>query len=142
MDVLAAPISIFFFIFIFGILILYSLARQRTKDYKKGKRKFNALSINLLELKENVTTEADRWPIYARPVMFTDIDHSAQIEFANAQKALTDADQILPQIETIEEPETPEQFRFEYLFNVPKNLKTIFVGNQLVGNVRSLEQKL
>jgi hypothetical protein len=142
MDGLAAPISLFFFVIIVGILILHSMARQRTKDYKNGKRKFRALSTNLLQLKEHVMAESDRWPIYARPVMFTDIDHDAQIEFAKAQQALYDADQIFPQIEIIPEPETPEQFRVDYLFNVSKNIKTISLWNQLVGSVNYFEQRV
>ena len=114
MDGLTAPLAIILFVFIVGPLFLYSVARKTTREYQHGKRKFGLLSNNLLQLKEHVITEADRWPIYARPVMFTEIDHNAQIEFAKAQQALTDADQILPRIETIEEPETPEQFRVTF----------------------------
>jgi hypothetical protein len=78
--------------------------------------------------------------MYARPVLFTEIDREAQIEFARAQQALAEAEQILPDIVTIEEPEIPDQFRLQDFFDVPKLVKTIFLGNQLLGNVDALEQ--
>jgi hypothetical protein len=68
MDEYYAPIGIFVFVCLVGFLIIYGIARQRTKDYKHGKRKFYALSGNLVELKDRVATESDHWPIYAREV--------------------------------------------------------------------------
>lgn len=133
---------IFALFIIMGIFVPYVVARRKIKDYKQGRRKYSSLLGNLSQLQEHVETEADRWPIYARPVMFTDIDHEAQVEFARAQKTLQDANQIVPEIETIPEPETPENFDFRSLFHLPKNLRTIDVGNRLVGNVNSLENKV
>ena len=78
--------------------------------------------------------------MYARPVLFTDIDRDAQIEFARAQQALADAEQILPEIETIEEPEIAEHFRLLDFFNVARNLRTIYLGNLMLGNVSALEE--
>src|SRR5688500_708254 len=98
MDALLALIIIIIILLAVSFLIPYHLAKQRTKEYKLRKRKFNALSNNLLRIKEHVSTETDRWPIYARPVLFTEIDHKAQIEFAKVQQALNEADLILPEI--------------------------------------------
>ncbi|PWB69650.1 MAG: hypothetical protein C3F07_19195 [Anaerolineales bacterium] len=125
-----------------AFVIPYLNALQRSKEYKKGKRKYSALSSNLGKLKDHVIKESDRWPIYARPVMFTHIDHEAQIEFAKAQQNLTEADEIIPVIETIPEPETPEYFHPRYILNIPKNLTSISRGNRLVGNLRFLEEKI
>ncbi|HLO28745.1 MAG TPA: hypothetical protein VK249_06405, partial [Anaerolineales bacterium] len=122
------------------LMFLYAQARQTARAYRRGKKKFAILNEHLQKLRETILSESDRWPMYARPVLFTDIDHDAQIEFARAQQALADAEQILPEIETIEEPEIPEQFRIGDFFNVPKHLKTISLGNQLIGSVSALEQ--
>lgn len=85
-------------------------------------------------------SESDRWPMYARPVLFTEIDREAQIDFARAQQALAEAEQIVPEIEGTEEPELPDQFRLRDLFDVPKLLRTISLGNRLSGSVSELEQ--
>ena len=100
------------------------------------------LSKNYFQLKEHVITEADRWPIYARPILFTEIDHNAQIEFAKAQQALSDANQILPQIETIDEPKITKQFAPQDLFNIFKNLNTILLRSQLIEDVNTFEEKI
>src|SRR5687768_6410465 len=139
MHELSSPIVLIILLLAVSFLIPYHLARRGTKEYKHGKRKFNALSNNLLQLREHVVTEADRWPVYARPVLFTEDDHNAQIEFAKAQKALIDAEQILPEIETIDEPETADQFRLNDFINVPKNLRSISLGSQLLEYVGALE---
>lgn len=123
MDGISTPIAILLVVFILGPLLVYNVARQRSKEYKQGKRKFNALSNNLLQLRGHVITEADRWPIYARPVMFTDIDHSAQVEFARAQKAIRDADEIVPEISGIPEPKTSEKFNLKSVFFSIKTCK-------------------
>ncbi len=134
----------FFFILpaILGTAFIYTKARQKTRAYRQKRRKYEDLAGSLPRLKDNVFIEADRWPIYARPVLFTDIDHKAQIAFARAQQALSDADQILPQIEDIGEPETPEQFRLNELINIPKNLRTISLGNQIVETISAFEQAI
>jgi hypothetical protein len=122
------------------LMFLYAQARRRASQYRRGKKKFALLNEHLEKLRETMLSESDRWPMYARPVLFTEIDREAQIEFARAQQALAEAEQILPEIETIEEPEIPDQFRLQDFFNVPKLLKTIFLGNQLSGSVSELEQ--
>ena len=135
-------VVLFFFLFtaMLGATFTYVRARQKTRAYRQKRRKYENLAESLPQLKDNVLTEADRWPIYARPVLFTDVDHNAQIEFARAQQALTDADQILPEIETIAEPETPEQFRLNELINISKNLRSISLGDQLIESVSAFEQ--
>jgi hypothetical protein len=135
-------IAIMILIFIVTPLLFYMAAQQSKKVFKHKKRKFYALSKNYFQFKEHVTIEADRWPIYARPILFTEIDHEAQIEFAKAQQALSDADQILPQIETIDEPKLNDQFTVQDLFNVFQNLNTIFLRSQLVGHMNALEEKI
>ena len=120
-------------------MLLYAQARQRAKEYRRWKRKLVDLAEHLHRLRENIDSEADRWPMYARPVLFTEIDHEAQIEFARAQQVLSDADQILPEIDSLEEPELPEEFSLIDFFNVPKNLKTIFLGNQLIEKAGALD---
>ena len=122
------------------LMFLYGQARQRAGSYRRGKKKFAILNEHLQKLRETILSESDRWPMYARPVLFTDIDRDAQIEFARAQQALADAEQILPEIETIEEPEIAEHFRLLDFFNVPRNLRTIYLGNQMSGNVNALEE--
>ena len=66
-------------------VLFYILAQQSKKAYKHGKRRFYSLSKKYFHQKKQITMEADRWPIYARPILFTEIDHDAQIEFAKAQ---------------------------------------------------------
>ncbi|HEX5809959.1 MAG TPA: hypothetical protein VFY25_14920 [Anaerolineales bacterium] len=122
------------------LLFLYGQARLRAGSYRRGKKKFANLNEHLQKLRETILSESDRWPMYARPVLFTDIDRDAQIEFARAQQALADAEQILPEIETIEEPELAEHFRLLDFFNIAKNLRTIYLGNQMSGNVSALEE--
>jgi hypothetical protein len=122
------------------LMFLYAQARLRTRGYRRGKKKFAILNEHLEKLRETMLSESDRWPMYARPVLFTEIDRDAQIEFARAQQALAEAEQIVPEIESIEEPELLDQFRLQDFFDVPKLLKTISLGNQLSGSVSELEQ--
>ena len=124
------------------LVFLYAQARRMARAYRRGKKKFALLNEHLEKLRDTMLSESDRWPMYARPVLFTEIDRDAQIEFARAQQALAEAEQIVPEIESIEEPELPDQFRIEDFFNVPMLLKTIFLGNDLSGSVRALEQRI
>lgn len=125
-----------------GTFVPYMIARQKARAYRQGKHKYSSLVDNLDKLRSHVATEADRWPIYARPVMFTDIDHDAQVEFAKAHQALNDASRIIPEIETIPEPELPAEFDIRSLFLLNRNLEAINLGNRLTGNVTSLENKV
>ena len=137
--------SLVFLILLLAFLVLmflYAQARLRARGFRRGKKKFATLNEHLEKLRDTMLSESDRWPMYARPVLFTEIDREAQIEFARAQQALAEAEQILPEIATIEEPELPDQFRLQDFFNVPKLLKTIFLGNQLSGSVSELEQHI
>jgi hypothetical protein len=122
------------------LMFLYAQARLRAGEYRRMKKKFATLNEHLEKLRELMLSESDRWPMYARPVLFTEIDREAQIEFAGAQQALAAAEQILPEIETIEEPELADQFRLQDFFNVAKLLRTISLGNQLSASVSELEQ--
>ena len=140
MNELTSLVWLIIFLALIVLMFLYAQARQRAREYRRGKKKFAILNEHLEKLRETMLSESDRWPMYARPVLFTEIDREAQIEFARAQQALAEAEQILPEIETIEEPEIPNQFRIQDFFNVPKLLKTIFLGNQLSGSVSELEQ--
>lgn len=137
--------SLVFLILLLAFLVLmflYAQARLRARGFRRGKKKFATLNEHLEKLRDTMLSESDRWPMYARPVLFTEIDREAQIEFARAQQALAEAEQILPEIATIEEPELPDEFRLQDFFNVPKLLKTIFLGNQLSGSVSELEQHI
>src|SRR5687768_7830769 len=122
------------------LMFLYGQARRRASQYRRAKKKFAILNEHLDKMRETMLSESDRWPMYARPVLFTEIDREAQIEFARAQQALAEAEQILPEIEAIEEPEIPDQFRLQDFFDLPKLIKTVSVGNQLLGSVSDLEQ--
>lgn len=139
MEEISTPILIFVFVIVVGSLLIYNIARLRKKSFNREKKTYQFLSSNLSWLREHVSTESDQWPIYARPLMFTEIDHDAQIKFAKAQYAITDANDIIPIIENSKEPETPENFRIDYLFRIFKNLRTISMGNQLNKNIRDLE---
>src|SRR5512132_669140 len=90
------------------LTFLYGQARLRASAYRRGKKKFAILREHLEKLQELILSESDRWPMYARPVLFTDIDRDSQIEFARAQQALAEAEQIVPEIESIEAPEIHE----------------------------------
>jgi hypothetical protein len=124
------------------LMFLYAQARLRASEYRRVKKKFAILNEHLEKGRETMLSESDRWPMYARPVLFTEIDRDAQIEFARAQQALAEAEQIVPEIESIEEPELPDQFRIQDFFDVPKLLKTISLGNELSGSVSALEQRI
>src|SRR5215211_5884310 len=124
------------------LMFLYAQARLRAGEYRRGKKKFANLNEHLEKMRETMLSESDRWPMYARPVLFTEIDREAQIDFARAQQALAEAEQIVPEIENIEEPELPDQFRLQDFFDVPKLLKTIALGNQLSGRASELEQHI
>src|ERR1044071_1576972 len=107
------------------LMLLYAQARARAGAYRREKKKFVTLNERLDKLRDTMLLESDRWPMYARPVLFTEIDREAQIDFARAQQALAAAEQILPEIETIEAPELSDQFRLQDFFNVAKLLRTI-----------------
>jgi hypothetical protein len=124
------------------LMFFYAQARLRARAYRRGKKKFITLKEHLEKLRDTMLSESDRWPMYARPVLFTEIDREAQIDFARAQQALAEAEQIVPEIESIEEPELPDRFRLQDFFDIPKLLKAITLGNQLSGSVSDLEQRL
>ena len=92
------------------LVFLYAQARRMAGAYRRGKKKFATLHEHLEKLRETMLTESDRWPMYARPVLFTEIDREAQIEFARAQQALAEAEQIVPEIDSIEAPELRDAF--------------------------------
>jgi hypothetical protein len=140
MNDLSPLVSLISLLALIVLLFLYGQARQRARAYRRGKKKFAILNEHLEKLRETILSESDRWPMYARPVLFTDIDRDAQIEFARAQQALADAEQILPEILTIEEPEMAEHFRLLDFFNIARSLRTIQLGNQMLGNVSALEE--
>jgi hypothetical protein len=142
MNELTSLVSLLFLLAFIVLMFLYAQARLRAREYRRVKKKFATLHEHLEKQRDTMLSESDRWPMYARPVLFTEIDRDAQIEFARAQQALTEAEQILPEIAIIEEPEIPDQFRIQDFFNVPKLLKTIFLGNQLSGSVSELEQRI
>ena len=138
-------ISLILFILLLALivlLLLYAQARLRASAYRRGKKKFATLKEHLEKLRETMLSESDRWPMYARPVLFTEIDREAQIDFARAQQALAEAEQILPEIESVEEPQLSDRFRLQDFFDVPKLLRTITLANQLTGGVNELEQHL
>ena len=138
-------LSLLGFILLLALIVLMSLyaqARLRASGYRRAKKKFATLYEHLEKLRETMLSESDRWPMYARPVLFTEIDREAQIDFARAQQALAEAEQILPEIESIAEPELPDHFHPQDFFDVPKLLRTISLGNRLTGGVRELEQFL
>jgi hypothetical protein len=122
------------------LMFLYAQARLRARGYRQGKKKFAILNEHLEKLRETMLSASDRWPMYARPVLFTEIDREAQVEFARAQQALAEAEQLLPEIATIEAPELPDQFRLQDFFDVPKLLRTISLGNELSGRLSDFEQ--
>src|SRR6266508_5791390 len=99
--------AIFVLAFVFFIVfpLVYSMAYLRRKTYESAKTKYYSLAENLTELRNHVENEADRWPIYARPVVFTNIDHDAQVEFAKAQQFIRDAEEVIPEIDTITIPD-------------------------------------
>ena len=70
------------------LLFLYTQARLRAAEYRRGKKKFAILNEHLEKLRDMMLSESDRWPMYARPVLLTEIDREAQIEFASAGQAL------------------------------------------------------
>src|SRR5690349_11979096 len=124
------------------LLLLYAQARSRAGAYRREKKKFVTLNERLEKLRDTMLLESDRWPMYARPVLFTEIDREAQIDFARAQQALAEAEQIVPEIISVEAPELPEQFRLQDFFDVPKLLKTIVLGNRISGGMHELEEHL
>ncbi|SRR6266498_2375430 len=142
MEGLQGPVILFALIFIIAFWIPYIAARQRSKEYQRGKRKFQSLSSSLAHLEEHISEETDRWPIYARPVIFTDLDHKAQIDFAKAQQALESAHEILPVIQSIEETKTSKLLKRIDFFNLPKNLQVISLENSLIGYRNAFEQEI
>jgi methyl-accepting chemotaxis protein len=142
MEEFSAPIVLIIFVSIIGFLSIYITARRRARDFHQKKRKFDTLSGNLVQLKGHVEEESYHWPIYARPLMFTELDHRAQVEFAKAQQSLTDADDIVPLIINSVEPETPVQFNIAYLFKLLKNINTINIGNRFSENINYLESRI
>ena len=122
------------------LVFLYAQARRRAGAYRRGKKKFATLNDHLEKMRDTMLSESDRWPMYARPVLFTEIDREAQILFARAQQALAEAEQIVPEIESIEAPEIPDEFRLRDFFDVPKLLKAISLGSQMSWSVSELEQ--
>lgn len=142
MEELSAPMGLIIFVGLVGILSIYLTARRRSKEFHQKKRRFQVLSEHFLEYRDFVSDEADHWPIYARPLMFTELDHKAQIEFAKAQQSLTDAHEIIPVIENSATPETPVQFHLAYLFRLFKNLNSIQISDHYSKYFNDFEERV
>src|SRR5919109_2364886 len=108
MNELSSLVWLLLFLVLIVLMFLYAQARLRASGYRRGKQKFAMLNEHLEKLRETMLSESDRWPMYARPVLFTEIDREAQIDFARAQQTLAEAEQILPEIASIEEPQLPD----------------------------------
>ena len=124
------------------LALLYAQARRRAGAYRRGKKKFASLKEHLEKMRDTMLSESDRWPMYARPVLFTEIDRDAQIEFARAQQALAEAEQIVPEVESIEAPDLPDQFRLQDVFDIPKLFNAMSLGSQMAWSVSELEQRI
>jgi hypothetical protein len=87
MDIIGAVI-VFAFVMLGGIALVYNIAYQKLGNFEKDKREFQNLAGKLNDLEVRVQNEASQWPIYARPLLFTEVDHESQIRFAEAQKSI------------------------------------------------------
>ncbi len=88
METLLTPAIIFLTACALGFLFFYSYAYTHAKRYPRDVQEYKALANEFEKISERVFQEADQWPIFARPVLFTDYDHDAQIGFAEAYKSL------------------------------------------------------
>jgi len=113
--------------------LVFSMAHTKRKTYETAKNRSYSLSENFTQLREFVENEAERWPIYARPVIFTNIDHDAQIEFAKAHRSIKDAEEVIPEIDTITIPASTKTIDLGSFFNLDKNLRIIQAGNRMSG---------
>ena len=93
MNELTSLVSLILLLALIVLMFLYAQARARAGGYRRGKKKFAILNEHLEKMRDTMLSESDRWPMYARPVLFTEIDREAQIEFARAQQALAEAEQ-------------------------------------------------
>ena len=70
------------------------IADWYTEKAKQSYKKFQNANKNLPEIGERIDTEGRKWPVYARPVLFTSIDKEVQETFAKARQAFIEADVI------------------------------------------------
>ena len=125
MDITGAVI-VFAFTILGGIAIVYTIAHQKLSNFEKDKRDFQNLAGKLNDLEVRVQNEANQWPIYARPLLFTEVDHESQIRFAEAQKSIVDGHYHSQGLETI----VQLPIKKPALTAIPENVRIIQTGNQ------------
>jgi hypothetical protein len=128
---------VFFFVLIGAVIIFYASAKSKLKNYENDQKDYQLLVDNLNKLETRLQDEADHWPIYARPMLFTDVDHESQLEFAKAQKAMSEAHGITPDLqETIDQPIVKPSLL--YIF---ENIRIIRIGSHFRSQIYSLAYK-
>ncbi len=116
-------LCLFLLFVVAGVFLMYAMAQYKARQYEEDRHNFELLVENLAKLEGKVNEEADNWPIYARPILFDKVDHEAQMEFAEAHKAIIGAEELKPQAESIRLPEYPPNS--PRIFAIPQNLSTI-----------------
>ena len=76
------------FLALIVLLFLYGQARLRAREYRRGIKKFAILNEHLEKLRDIMLSESDRWPMYARPVLFTQIDREMTEELGISSGAI------------------------------------------------------
>jgi hypothetical protein len=118
-------------------------ARKSRESYSKSWQKYRALSAQLRHLKIEIERQADEWPMYARPVLYTQQDYHARVEFAHALEHIYNANDLVPEIASHKLCEQPEE---SYTWSsLRKNIlivQAVSYFNYLVSELESIIGKI
>jgi len=97
------------------------LANKSIEQAKQDYESYRYIQKQLRHLRYELGKESWRWPIYVRPVLFTEIDQVAQVHFSNAQSALCKAEEME---QYIQKPPAPPPIPIQR-FSIPLNWRNI-----------------
>jgi len=123
----------------FGIpaSLLY-IAEKKTEQTIRDYEVFLQYQQLLRKLEQEVDYESWRWPIFARPVLYTPIDRTAQIFFSNIQRALENAKGL----EKVIQPPPPRPLQRRELISPRNNSKRIQACLDIQANIKNFEEAL
>ena len=128
--------SIWFLVFIFGILLLVIIILYTKKKANEAYEIFDQDKERLKILRASIFAESWLWPIYVRPVLFLGIDQEAQVYFSMVETALQRAEEIRTKIPALFNPPASN------LFNILVIRKLIRTNIQIIRGVLDFSSQL
>lgn len=111
----------------------YFFANRQTRRAEESYQTFEQLKKVLKSLRKKLAEEAWRWPIYIRPVLYSDIDWQVSMIFSDAERAMYAAEQCRDEMPPLPVPSDNFLDHFRSLWS------RIHQANLIIQAVQNLE---